>query len=149
MLLQPDILEPTKYNYVVRFFNPDQRSKHVNKVWHEVHHRFKSVSTLKQLLTENFEDKLGGSNFECGYLERNGAKRCIETNQDLDAMYQGRNCDITLWCACESSNSRKRKAEESENAAPSKRVSKEEAVDKLTQELREKHGSEQFTGPQL
>lgn len=145
--------ESQEYNYTVRFINPDQKSKFITKIWHDVHEKFESVSDLKHKACADFEDKLCEmEDFECGYFEKS-SKRWIEYDQDLDAMYQvfkGRNCEITLWFSRESPSkqSKKRKAEEVEAPVPNKRVSREETVDKLAQELREKHG-EQFSGPQL
>ena len=56
----------------------------------------------------------------------------------------------SLWFSRESSSkcAKKRKAEEPEDLISSKRVLREETIDKMTQELREKH-DEQFSGPQL
>ena len=63
---------PKQYKYVVRFINPDQKSKYVTKIWHNEHTMFKSVCDLKRGLCESFEDKLNGSeNFVCGFLEKN------------------------------------------------------------------------------
>lgn len=154
--MQDDPLEPNEnhqYNYLVRFINPDHKSKYVTKVWHNVHDKFMSVSDLKQKALENFEDKLHSiEHLECGYFEKS-AKRWIEHNKDLEAMYkafEGRNCDITLWFSHETQlqHGTKRKNVESHDITPSKRVSREEAVDQITQELRDKHG-EQFNSPQL
>lgn len=151
------VLMPTEnqqYNYLVRFINPDQKSKYVTKIWHEVHDKFESVSHLKQRACDDFEDKLNEvDDIECGYFEKS-SKRWIEHDQDLEAMYQvfkGRNCEITLWFSHESPSKRakKRKGEEPGDIVASKRVSREEAVDKMAQELREKHGEELFSGAQL
>ena len=134
--------EAKKYKYLVRFVNPDQKSQYVTKIWHNEHSKFKSISHLKQSLCESFEDKLNGSeNFVCGYLDK-ASKRWIEDDQDLEAMYQlfkNRDCDVTLWCIAEK-RGKKRKIEESEEAAPTKRASKEDQVDAMAMELREKHG---------
>ena len=61
--MQCDVLAPTdnenqQYSYSVRFTNPDQRSKFVTKIWHDMHDKFMSVSILKQKACESFEDKL-------------------------------------------------------------------------------------------
>ena len=146
--------ENQKYSYTVRFINPDQKSKYITKIWHGIHEKFESVSALKQRACEDFEDKLYITeieNFECGYFEKS-SKRWIEYDQDLEAIYQvfkGRDCEITLWFSVsKQTKKRKREREEQEDSVPSKRVSREEKVDTLAQELREKH-ADQFSGPQL
>ena len=78
----------------------------------------------------------------CGYLDKS-AKRWIEDDQDVDAMYPNVNSggEITIWCDGHSPESEpprhKRKAPESNDPPPSKRADK---IDQLALELHEKHG---------
>jgi len=130
--------------------------------------KFSSMSALK-LKLETYEEKLPSfTDLECGYFEkRSNAKRWIEDNQDLQAMYRHfrDNDEITLWCeGCPSEDQRKktktttgkkRKAEDSEEKADhtqdgvkSKRAAKEDRIDATTQQLREKQG-EMYSGPQF
>ena len=145
------------FSYVVRIINPDYKSKFVNKVWHDVHTKFESVHKMKQTLIAEFEDKLPPlSELKCGYLEkRTNAKRWIENDKDLDAMYKTfkDNREITLWCEGPTSEEhgtkrgKKRKADESRDSGSSKRSSREESIDEIVQSLREKHG-EDYSAPQ-
>ena len=143
------------YKYVIRIINPDQKSKHVTKIWHGVDEKFHHE--LKDKLIADFEDKLPPlSDLECGYMDKS-AKRWIEDDQDVDAMYKEVNCggEITIWCEgrsheqqsseAPSKNSRKRKAAESDDMPPTKRADK---IDQLALELHEKHG-EIYTMPHL
>lgn len=157
--------QPLHYNYLVRFINPEQKSKFVTKIWHNVSEKFSSVSALKLKLVETYEEKLPSfTDLECGYFEKRSNSKCwIEDNQDLQAMYRHfrDNDEITLWCeGCPSEDQhkktkktgKKRKAEDSEEKAEdgvkSKRAAKEDRIDATTQQLREKHG-ETYSGPQF
>ena len=90
------------HNYVVHIINPAQKSKYITKVWHNVTEKCLSASALKQRLLHTFEEKLPPiSELECGYLEkRTNAKRCIEHDKDVKAMYKtfSHTDDIMLWC---------------------------------------------------
>ena len=100
------------------------------------------------------------SDLDCGYLEKHSnAKRWIEDSQDLEDMYKAfshAGDEITVWCENRRKSGKKRKIDsveegdgkKAEDTVKSKRAAKEEKIDAITQELREKHG-EQFTGPQL
>ena len=97
----------------------------------------------------------------CGYFEKRTAKRWIENDKDLDAMYRGFNekDEITLWCEGKQNHEdsgkksgKKRKSDEAESAeehgnAP-KRTARETEIDKITQERREIHGLDKWTLPQ-
>ena len=89
-------------SYVVRIIDPDCKTQFVTKVWHDIHTKFTSAKQLKQNLIATFEDKLPTlSELKCGYLEkRTNAKRWIEDNKDLEAMYKtfSNKAEITLWC---------------------------------------------------
>ena len=58
------------FNYVVHIFNPDQKNKHVTKIWHSVEEKFNHE--LKAKLIADFDDKLPPLiDLECGYMEKN------------------------------------------------------------------------------
>ena len=62
----------------------------------------------------------------CGYFDK-GAKRWIEDNLDIEAMYEAfkdRDCEITLWCI-QKKHGKKRKVVELVDVTPSKCQSKE------------------------
>lgn len=91
-----------QYSYFVKIINPEQRSKFVTKIWHNIHEKFDCPETLKRKLVESFEDKLPlASDLDIGYFEKQGnAKRWIEDQEDLDAMYAAVSVgeEVTLWC---------------------------------------------------
>ena len=113
---------------------------------------------MKEKLVDTFEEKLPPvSELECGYLEkRTNAKRWIEDDQDVEAMYNALSStdEITLWCQGrppEKTGGEKRKGTESMDAdkgPSSKRTHHEEQVDSVTQELCKLH-NDRYTGPQL
>lgn len=51
----------TQYKYVVRIINPEQKSKFVNKIWHDVHSKFEQSTELKMKLVADHADKLPSS----------------------------------------------------------------------------------------
>ena len=112
---------------------------------------------MKLKLIEAFEDKVPPmSQLKCGYLEkRTNAKRWVEDDKDLDAMYKSfkDSSEITLWCEGPTSEEqgpkrgKKRKADDSRDSGSSKRSAREESIDEIVETLREKHG-ESFSGPQ-
>lgn len=151
----------TQYNYLVRVINPEQKTKFITKVWHDVHEKFQSTQQLKKQLIITFGEKLPPlSELECGYFEKRATgKRWIEDDKDLDAMYKSFNAndDITVWCegkqSCDDSgkkSGKKRKLDDgdTEESASAKRTARETEIDKTTQELREIHGLEKWTLPQ-
>ena len=150
-----------QYSYLVRIINPEQKTKFIAKVWHDI--KFQSAQQLKQKLISTFEEKLPPlSELECGYFEKRATGKCwIEDDKDLDAMYKGFNAndEITMWCegkqSCEDSgkkSGKKRKSDEGDNTeesgSASKRTAKETEIDKITQELHEIHGLDKWTLPQ-
>ena len=75
-------------SYVVQIIDPDCKTQFVTKVWHDIHTKFTSA---KQLIA-TIEEKLPMlSELKCRYLEKcTNAKRWIEDNKDLEAMYSWR-----------------------------------------------------------
>ena len=43
-----------EYNYLVRIINPEQKTKFITKVWHDVHEKFESTQQLKKQLIITF-----------------------------------------------------------------------------------------------
>lgn len=84
----------------MKFINPEQQSKFV-KIWHDVHSKFGSPRALERKLVDSYHDRLPGeSDLVTGYFEkRSNAKRWIEDQEDLDAMYNAFSVgeEITLW----------------------------------------------------
>ena len=99
------------YKYVVRIINPERKSEHVTKIWHNVDKKFATCKELKLKLIETFEEKLPNfSEFKYGYLEK-GSKRWVEDDDDLEAMYEifDSTDEITIWCEGQLSEEQQRK----------------------------------------
>ena len=84
-----------QYSYLVHIINPEQKTKFITKVWHNVHDKFQSAQQSKQKLISTFEEKLPPlSELECGYFEKRATGKCwIEDDKDLDAMYRSFNAN--------------------------------------------------------
>ena len=144
----------------MRIINPEQKSKHVTKIWHNVDKKFATCKELKLKLIETFEEKLPNfSELQCGYFEK-GSKCWTENDDDLEAMYKTFNsCDeITIWCEGRPSEEqqrkkdagKKRKLEDADNNdTTSKRAAKEKKLEEIVQTLRDKHGENYCSGPHL
>ena len=143
------------YKYLVRIINPEQRSKHVTKIWHDVYERFYCADQLKTKLINDFEEKLPQlSDLVCGYLDKS-AKRWIEDDQDVEAMYHdvSSGSEITIWCdgrlpEQQSSEPPRRKRKAPENSDPPPPTKRADKIDQLALELHEKHG-DQYSMPHL
>lgn len=88
--------------------------------------------------------------FNVGYYEgQQHSKIWLCSSRDLEAMYHKYPTgEITLWCdSCsdEGTGHSKRKRDDTSSTAPSKRQKKEEEVDSIFKELKEKHGSKYDT----
>ena len=142
------------FNYVVPIFNPDQKNRHVTKIWHSVEEKFNHAHELKAKLIADFDDKLPPLiDLECGYMEKT-SKRLIEDDQDQEVTYRNLNSGSEITIRCEgqsyeqpssessSKNSRKHKAPESDDAPPTKQA------DKTDQLALEKH-EEVYAMPHL
>ena len=61
----------TQYNYLMRIISPEQKTKFITKVWHDVHEKCLSTPQLEQKLISTFEEKLPPlSELQCGYFEK-------------------------------------------------------------------------------
>ena len=144
---------PHTLGYLVRIIDPDCKTSFITKVWHDVHTKFATVKQLKQSLIATFEEKLPTlSELKCGYLEkRTNAKRWIEDDKDLEAMYKtfSDKADITIWCEGPSSeeqtSKRGKKRKSDDSSGTSKRSAREESIDEIVQTLRRKHGEDYST----
>ena len=114
---------------------------------HQKKFRFKSVEELRDHLVNEFEDLImQNDSFDVGFMEGSQqAKVWLENSEDLDRMYKlyPKGGNITFWCysAQDTVSSSKRKRDE----ISTRRQDKEEEVDKIFKELREKHGKLECT----
>ena len=74
-----------EYSYLVKLLNPEQKSKFMTKIWHNVHD---SPENLREKLVKTFENKLPPAfALDIGYFERWGStKQWIKDQEDLEAM---------------------------------------------------------------
>ena len=146
------------YSYKVKFLASNRKA--VVREIYNYHDEFDSVNAIRQKLKEEFSEHVAqGSNFSIGYFEgRHQTKRWLISLQDVEKMYeklQGKP-EIFLWSDGkddsktvtegdheDASHNRKRPLE-----TTSKRQEKEEEVEAMFCELKDKH-SGKFSVPQL
>lgn len=123
---------------------------------HNCHTRFESVIVLRAKLIEKLGEQVPQTiSFDVGYYEGSQhSKVWLFSSNDLESMYQKYpSGEITLWCyGCsddeETGRGKRKKDDSSINGPPSKRQKKEDEVDSVFKELKEKHGSK-FSTTQL
>lgn len=146
------------YSYKVKFLASNRKA--VVRELYNYHDKFDSVDAIQQKLKEEFSEHIArGPSFSVGYFEgRHQTKRWLISRQDVEKMYeklQGKP-EIFLWSDGkddsktvtegdheDGSHNRKRPLE-----TTSKRQEKEEEVEALFSELKDKH-SGKFSIPQL
>ena len=133
-----------KHTYKVKIINPQKKSDVIVRQLHHFQSRFESVLSLHIKLIEEFKDQVPDSvTFGVGYYEgQQHSKIWIVCDDDLKAMYKRYpHGEITLWCdgrgdVSEDEASRKRKRDE---PAPTRRQEKENEIDNVFTELKQKH----------
>ena len=155
-----------EFSYSVKIYNPVRRSQFSWRDLHDVSHRFTSVGSLRLALYHELEDEIpDNEEYNLGYFEgKQQKKKWLVSSSDLDAMYacfEGKP-RISLWCdgkeppesECGSSDEdegqpkRKKKKKSSKKPRKTKVDQREEELETIFQQLKEKHGSK-FSGPQL
>ena len=124
---------------------------------HQFHGKYTSIKDIKEKLKAEFKDHLPETDdFQIGYyLGKQSSKMWLVTEEDLKSMYENIGKDnILLWSDARSSNpimGQKRKASsESDPTPPStKRRLILHEVDQIVTDLKDKHGTDKFTMPQL
>lgn len=137
----------------MRVTNPSQ---FVSRQLHYFDGKFDSITAIKVHLMETLRDQVPKTiNYNLGYFEgRQSKKRWLFSQDDLSAMYQ---CfkdggEITLWCdarnpVSEQSESSVRKRKQ-DHPTISQRQEKEEQVDTVYSDLKEKHGNK-YDNPKM
>ena len=128
------------------------------RTWHGVHEEFIFPSDLKEKLVDTFNEQVPeGEDFSCGYFEKPGnSKRWIESTEDLKAMYKTYRYEntINVWCdgrmegAPEDSRAKRGNSGDSSDKPNSKRAKREEEIDSVFEQLRDRH-SENYSDSQL
>ena len=150
-------MQATGYSYKVKIINPVKKSDAVVRQLHRFKSKFDSLTALRVKLIDEFAETVPDTvNFNVGYFDgRQQAKLWLVTNEDLACMYSKyRTGEITLWCDGRQSDRdrigeevRSKRKRDSE-ANVSRRQEREEEVDTVFKDLKEKHGSK-FDTPRL
>ena len=148
-------MQATGYSYKVKIINPLKKSDVVVRQLHRFNSKFDSLTALRVKLIDEFAETVPDTvNFNVGYFDgRQQAKLWLVTDEDLDSMYSKyRTGEITLWCDGRQSDRsgeevRSKRKRDSE-ASASRRQEKEEEVDTVFKDLKEKHGNN-FDTPRL
>ena len=115
----------------------------------DCHIILKSVVVLRAKLIEKLCDQVPNTiTFDVGFYDgQQHSKIWLCSNKDLEAMYRKHPTgEITLWCdgctaADEDTTGRNKHKKDDSSGGPSKRQKKEEGVDSVFKELKEKHGN--------
>lgn len=139
------------YCYKVKVFNQKKKKDYVVREIYHFHGKFASMMHMKKILSEELVEDIS----VIGYFEgKQHTKRWLVSEDDLQRMYlkfNGRE-EIFLWCNAK---------DDSENTAPAKpknhsdsvatstrRQAKEDELDSIFKELKEKH-EDKYSIPQL
>ena len=121
----------------------------------ECHVMFESVVVLRAKLIEKLGDQVPNTiTFDVGFYDGQQHSKIWQcSNKDLEAMYRKHPTgEITLWCdgctAADKDTTGRNKRKDDSSGGPSKSQKKEEGVDSVFKELKEKHGSK-FDTPHL
>ena len=145
------------YSYKVKFLASNRKA--VVRELYNYHDKFHSVDAIRQKLKEEFSEHItSGSSFSIGYFEgRHQTKRWLISQQDVEKMYEKLHGKPEIFLWSDAKDESKTVAGDHEDAShnhkspletTSKRQEKEEEVETLFCELRDKH-SGKFSVPQL
>ena len=148
-----------KFIYTVKIYDPERRSKFVQRDLHGICHKFESVKALRSALYHELECEIPDGDYNVGYFEGSQhRKKWLVSPADLESMYvhfKGKK-HIPLWCdgkesgtdSCDEQPCKKKKKKSKDKDTHTKKVSEqEEELESVFQNLREKHGSK-WSGPQ-
>ena len=111
-------------------------------VLHHFHGKFGGIVSLHAKLVQEFKEQVPNSH-NIGYYEgQKHAKMVIASNEDIEAMYvRYPSGDITLWCdgSSEDSVTTNKGTKQNHEESNSKFHEREEEVDDIYRELKEKH----------
>ena len=147
-----------KYDYKVKIFNPKKRSQFVVRQLHHFQGKLSSLEQLKDVLSEAFGDDVPESNekYNMGYFEGSRqTKRWLACEEDLCTMYTkfSSGSEIFLWCdgrdpSVQDSQGTSSKQKPPAETSGNKRQAREEELESIFKELKEKH-SDDYSTPQL
>ena len=150
--------EAHKYVYKVKIFNSKKRSKFVVRQVHHFESKLSSLDQLQDVLSEELGEDVPESDtkYNMGYFDgRRQTKRWLVCEEDLETMYTkcSPGSEIFLWCdgripSDEDSQGTSSKEKPQTDGSVSKRQAREEELDSIFLELKEKHGDD-YSVPQL
>ena len=109
---------------------------------HHFHAKFSSVTSIRTQLLEELKDQLPDSvSFSVGYIEgQQHTKMLIANTDDIKAMYTRYSSgEITLWCDGRNNESSGRAKRQRDEQVSSKYSDREEEMEHIFTELKEKH----------
>jgi len=137
------------YRYKVKVFDPCKKSEYIVRQLHKFKEKACSIAHLKQALMIELGNDVPREVVKCkmGYFEgRHQTKRWLACEDDLKLMYDKfkmPGSEIFLWCnGREVQDNTKGKSQ-----VNNKRQAREEELDSIFKELKEKHDT--YSGPQL
>ena len=139
----------------MKIFNPHRKSDMIIRYLHNYSTRFESATALRMKLVEEFQDLVPDNlSFSVGYFEgQSHSKIWLMSREDFTTMYiKYPKGEITLWCDGRSDEtgdttvSRKKRKKDGETST--RRQEKEDEVDDVFMQLKEKHG-QNFDIPRL
>ena len=136
-----------QYSYKVKIINPKKKSETILRHLPNLHSKFESVLVLRAKLVEYLGEQVPRTlTFEVGYYQgQQHSKISLYNDNDLDIMYKKCPGEITLWCEGSPGDESLKRKREDHSVGSSKRQKKEEEVDSIFQDLKEKHGAKYDT----
>ena len=144
----------SQHTYKVKVINPHRKSDMIIRYLHNYSTRFESATALRMKLVEEFQDLVPDNlSFSVGYFEgQSHSKIWLMSREDFATMYvKYPKGEITLWCdsrTYETGDTGSRKKRKKDGETSTKRQAKEDEVDDVFMQLKEKHG-QKFDIPRL
>ncbi len=138
------------YSYKVKIINPQRKSDAVVRYLHNCTSKFGSALDLRMKLIEELKDLVPDTmSFNVGYFEGQGhSKIWLVDKEDFLTMYRKYSRgEVSLWCdgRPDVDDQAVCKTKREDGVVSSKRQDREEEVDEIFKELKEKHGTKYDT----
>lgn len=142
----------------MKIYDPDRRSKFVQRDLYNFSHEFESVAALRSALYRELESEIADGVYNVGYFEGSQhKKKWLVSTDDLVAMYthfRGKR-QIQLWCDGNRGTAdqqddiepRRKKQKTTKDAHAKNTNNQEEELECVFRRLRKKHGNK-WSGPQ-
>ena len=144
------------YTYKVKIFDPHKKRKFTVRELHRFSGKLSSIEHIREVLSDELEEVPDeNSKYNMGYFEgRHQTKRWLASVEDLNTMYKRflPGSEIFLWCegreGCEDSPAISTKRKSLSETSVNKRQAREEELDSIFKQLKEKH-DDAYSSPQL